>query len=297
MSDQANRLRGLMENRQIEQLLPPDTPAPDVTRARTIAVTSGKGGVGKSNIALNLAIALARLETKVCLIDANHGLGNVDLLCGLNGYWNLSHVMTGARMIEEITLEGPEGIHVVSGAGELADLHECPPPAQQDVVQQLSRLEQSHDFIVLDTGTGLHKLIRRFVAASDVALIVTTPEPTAIADAYATVKAFSSHSGLDLNVVVNQADSVRQAHAIVERLKQTARMFLKTDLNPAGFIPADHHVVAAVAGRVPFVVSHPQGPASQAVAQLARRLHHRAAGPPLDRSFFSCLSRETAKAV
>lgn len=296
MSDQAKRLRGLMEDRLTEQLQLKAAPLPAVSLARTIAVTSGKGGVGKSNISLNLAIALARLDQKVCLIDANLGLGNVDLLCGLNGYWNLSHVMSGARTIEEITLEGPDGVHVVSGAGGLADLNECPPPAQRDIIEQLSRVEQTHDLIVIDTGTGIHKLIRRFVAAADIALIVTTPEPTAIADAYATVKSFSGNTTVDLNVVVNQAESVRQAHAIVDRLKQTARMFLKTDLTQAGYIPTDPHVVAAVASRVPFLVSHPDCPASEAVNQLARRLQHRASHRPVHPPFFDCLPTETAKA-
>jgi flagellar biosynthesis protein FlhG len=193
-----------------------------------------QGGVGR-NIALNLAIALARQQASVGILDANLGLGNIDLLCGLNGYWNLSHVVTGARCLNEIVLTGPEGIHVVPGASGLADVADCPDSAQQEIFIQLEDFEQSHDFVIIDTGPGIHRSVREFVTSAALVLIVTTPEPTALADAYATVKALSTtDDGPRIELLVNQAASAAQADAVIQRLQQTARLFLNSNVGSAG---------------------------------------------------------------
>lgn len=290
MRDQANALRGLIER------LPPPPADPmscrsDAGCARTIAVTSGKGGIGKSNIALNLAIALAKMESAVCVLDANLGLGNIDLLCSLNGYWNLSHVVTGARSLDEVVLRGPAGISVIPGASGLADVADCSLDAQKDIFRQFEELERTHDFIVIDTATGIHGSVRRFVSAADLVLVATSPEPTSIANAYATIKALCGSDRQKLNVLVNQAESAPQAHAISERLMQTARVFLGTDVRSAGHIPYDHHVPAAVLKRDPFLISNPQCPASRAIEQLGRRMKSLAASRPGRRTFFPHLYR------
>lgn len=241
--------------------------------ARTVAVTSGKGGVGKSNIALNLAIALKHAGQSVCLFDANLGLGNIDLLCGLCGYWNLSHVVSGARTISEIVLEGPAGIHVVPGASGLLELADVSPAAQREVFAQLDELERRHDYLIFDTGTGIHQAVRRFVSAAETVVVVTTPEPTAIADAYATLKALSSGRELGQpQILVNQADSPEQAREIIDRVQQTAHTFLHVPVSAAGFIPRDPAVSQAVAQRKPFLLQSPRCPAARAIEQLARRL-------------------------
>jgi flagellar biosynthesis protein FlhG len=267
MYDQARTLRGLMERRS-------DPPAreavPRPATARAIAVTSGKGGVGKSNIALNLAIALGQSERSVCLLDANPGLGNIDLLCGLNGYWNMSHVVSGARSIADITLEGPCGIHVVPGACGLFEATHGSLVAQRKIFGQLDELERGHEFLILDAGTGFHHDVRQFVAAADRALVVTTPEPTAIADAYATLKVHSSgHGAAPPSILVNQADSPEQARDIIARVQQTARTFLHTMVDSAGFIPRDSSVAESVALRTPFLLRAPRSPAARALQQLA----------------------------
>src|SRR5262245_24032075 len=160
MYDQARILRGLMERHCETSTAAGVASSPG---ARTVAVTSGKGGVGKSNIALNLAIALRQAGRSVCILDANLGLGSIDLLCGLNGYWNLSHVLSGARTIAEITLEGPAGIHLIPGASGLVDLADAPPAAQREILTQLEEVERSHDDMIVDTGSGIHRLVRGFV--------------------------------------------------------------------------------------------------------------------------------------
>lgn len=284
MTDQAKALRGLKERGAV---LSPSVPSPrEASGARTIAVASGKGGVGKSNIALSLSVALAEMDDAVCLLDANLGLGNIDLLCGLNGYWNLSHVVTGARRLSDVVLDGPDGIHVIPGASGLSDLADCPPAAQQEILHQLQELEQTHQFLIIDTGSGIHRLVREFLMPADVILIVTTPEPTAIADAYATIKSLSAAELPEVQVLVNQADSSRQAHAIMERLRQTARLFLRTEVSPAGFVPRDPCVPSAVARRSPFLLDSPRCPAAQSVRQLARRLKHLTENKPSQGAYF-----------
>ena len=282
MHDQARALRGLMEHRQ--------EPVPvlgnGVPRARTIAVTSGKGGVGKSVVALNLAIALSQAGQSVLLLDANLGLGNLDLLCGLNGYWNLSHVISGARTLDEITLHGPAGVEVIPGASGLEDVADCPPAAQRELLLQLAQLEQEHDFLIIDTGTGIHRTVRHFVAAAETVLIVTTTEPTSIADAYATLKSLSTLPDLrEPEVLVNLADSPEQAQELIGRLQQTVRNFLQTRVNHAGSIPRDPAMPAAVCRRVPLMIDAPDAPASLAIEQLARRMLALKKVYPVQRTF------------
>jgi flagellar biosynthesis protein FlhG len=269
--DQAQALRGLMQRLQSGRP-EPALFAPPTRRACAIGVTSGKGGVGKTNIALNLAIALARLKSTTCLVDANLGLGNIDLLCGLNGYWNLSHVISGARNVREIVLAGPEGVDVIPGASGLSDLDGCPPAVQSDIVRQLAEFEESHDFLVIDTGAGIHRTACEFLDACDIVLVVTTPEPTSVADAYAMIKTLSGREIPRIEVLVNQSDSSSQAHIVAQRIQETSRMFLHLDVNAGGFIPRDPQVAAAVVRRRPFLIDSPQSPASTAIHQLAVRL-------------------------
>lgn len=283
--DQARRLRALME-RQAH-------PADSATGCRTLAVTSGKGGVGKSHLALNLAIAFAQLGRRVCLVDGNLGLGNLDLLCGLNGYWNLSHVVSGARQLDDILLPGPAGIHLIPGASGLADLADCPASVQRQLLLELQRLERNHDWLLIDTGTGIHQLVRQFIRAADDVLVVTTPEPTAVADAYATIKSVGvpllGQPDNALHVVVNQAESADQAQQILDRLQSTARTFLRRHVHGAGWLPHDPAVPAAVRSRRPFLEQFPGSSAARAVVTLARQLDSASSGTRTAPGFFGRL--------
>ncbi len=287
MTDQARALRGLVEQRAA---MVPASNARGTTRAKTVTVTSGKGGVGKSNLALNLAIALRQSGADVCLLDANLGLGNLDVLCGENGYWNLSHVVSGVRSLADISLAGPAGVRLIPGASGLTEVADCPTHVQREILTQLEQLEQAHDFLIIDTGSGIHLPVRRFITAADIVLILTTPEPTAIADAYATVKAVSAGQVIPtLEVVVNQAGSREEANRILERLQETARTFLHTEIGAAGFIPFDSTVQQAVIRQTPVLLSSPRCPASRAIEQLARRIKNISAQKQTEGSFFSRL--------
>lgn len=279
MTDQATVLRGMMERRsspaQPSCLSPAGSPGlkPGGRGVRTIAVTSGKGGVGKSLVALNLAIALAEMQQRVCLLDANLGLGNIDLLCGLNGYWNLSHVMTGARRLQQVVLAGPAGVDIVPGASGLSNMADCTPEAQRDLLTQLTELEQSHDWLILDTGTGIHQSIRRFVSAADIALVLATPEPTAIANAYAALKSLAGADSVELRVLVNQAESAAQASRIAERLQQTSRLFLHCGIDQTCSLPHDPAVSRSVFSQRAVLLETPDSPFAAAIRQLAEELH------------------------
>ena len=257
-ADQARELRILVAQRAA---LTSDLPR-DARTCRSLAIVSGKGGVGKSVIALNLAVALARRGDSVCLVDASSSLGHLELLCGQNGYWNLSHVAAGSRCLEDVVLDGPCGVQIIPGASCLlgeTDSH-------AGLLRKLTELEQDHDWLIIDAVAS------PFARAVDLALIVTTPEPTAIAEAYATLKGLSATDGPLVSALVNRADSEHQALQVLERLRHAGRSFLRTDLDRAGFIPNDSAVWQSVSARRPLVEVEPNCPAQQALDRLAERL-------------------------
>ena len=269
MPDQATILRGLME-RHAQPPVPQDS---TVSRsgARCLTIASGKGGVGKSHIALNLAVQLSKAGRSVCLLDANPGPGNLELMCGLNGYWNLKHVASGARRVADVALEGPQGIRLLSGAAELLDSpFRSPTAAQLQVWQEVSEFLNQHKYVIIDTASGDQPLTRRLMQSADCTWLVTTPELTAIADAYSLVKSCAAQGPLpQIEVLVNRSESAVQARDIIERMQQTARHFLQQEIYSAGYLPQDASVGAAVSKRQPFVVASPRSAAAQAITQLA----------------------------
>ncbi len=261
MRDQASTLRNLIQRRSA------DTPTSASERARIVAFTSGKGGVGKSNLALNVAVAMAQSGTRVCLLDANPGSSNIDLLCGLNCYWNFGHVLTGAKSLGEVILKGPAGINVVSGASGLMEL-----VALQNLAGEVAALETAYDVLIIDAGTGLTESARRFASVADVTFLVTTQEPTAIADAYATLKAWQGSMSSMPEVLVNRVGSAAQAKQILGRFSQTVEMFLRCPPPSGCWVAEDSVVPQAVAARHPFVETAPDSAATRDVRAIAKRL-------------------------
>jgi flagellar biosynthesis protein FlhG len=271
MPDQATILRGLMER----HALAASRPVVPGLRAgpRSLVITSGKGGVGKSHIALNVAVDLAKSGRSVCLLDTNPAPGNLELLCGLDAYWNLKHVLSGARSVADVAVTGPHELQLLSGAAELLDAPlRSPTAAQSHAWAEVSEYLQQFQYVIIDTASGDQPLNRRLISAADCTWLVTTSELTAIADAYSLVKSCAAAGPLpQIEILVNRPDSASQARDIIERMQQTARSFLHQELYQAGYIPHDLCVPQAVNRRQPFVLSAPQSAASQAITQLARQ--------------------------
>ncbi|MGC9454762.1 MAG: MinD/ParA family protein [Phycisphaerae bacterium] len=258
VEDQASKLRQLVHQAR---------------EASTIAVTSGKGGVGKSNIALNLSILLSAAGNRVALVDADLGLGNLDVLMDMGVRANVSHVIAGRRRLGEVIVDLPCGVQFVPGASGLARLAELSEFQRARLLDELASLESDNDIIVIDTGAGIGANVLHLASAADRTIVVTTPEPTAVTDAYAVVKILTQRSyGGQLSLLVNFASDRQQARQTSQRISTVARQFLGTRLLDAGYVLTDEKVAEAVRRREPFVLSHPRCPASRCLAALATKL-------------------------
>ncbi|MBC23885.1 MAG: ATP-binding protein [Phycisphaerae bacterium] len=253
----------------------PEEPVePTRTRlAQAVAITSGKGGVGKSNLTVNLAVALARSGRRVCVLDADFGLANVDVLCGLSPRQTLEHVITGKCRLLEATVRCPGGFFLVPGASGVADLADLDGLQRRRLLEQLADLERRVDVLLIDTGAGIGSNVMAFAAAAHRVLVAVTPEPTSMTDAYGAIKTLVGRvPGTRPELVINMATSRTEASKVYKRLDKVSRAFLETPLELAGVVPFDMTVRGAVRRRRPLTLVAPQAPASQAISNLAQRL-------------------------
>src|SRR5438874_2203658 len=263
--------------------------------ANVIAVTSGKGGVGKSNVAVNLAIKFASARKNVVLLDADLGLANADVLCNIDLPCNLSHVIARKKELRDVMVRAPGGFHLIGGASGLARMADLTDFDRQRLVDALGELEQQCDIILIDTGAGISPNVLSFTRAADHVLVVTTPEPTAITDAYAVVKVLSKDGGeRKISLLVNQVRSANEARIVHGRIAQVAKQFLGVSVLDGGHVLNDEAVPQAVRRRTPFVLGSPRSPASQCIAQLAMRLQQGVGGAGNENGaagFFSRMGR------
>ncbi len=272
MNVKSNRLQNLNSN-QTPHLLPgTDTFAPPQFRSRVIAVSSGKGGVGKTNIAVNMGLTLAKRGIRVALLDADLGTANVDVLMGIRPQYHLQHLITGQRSLAEIMVETPSGLKIIPGASGLPDLVDLP-DAQRDVLlRSMMALDGTVDLLLIDTGAGVGRNVVQFILSAGEVLLVTTPEPTAVTDAYALMKVLSGYRlPLAIKLVVNNAGR-GEGEAVVERLTTVAEQFLGRSIEPVGILPHDKNVPLAVRRQTPVVEFNPQSPLAMALNLLAERL-------------------------
>jgi flagellar biosynthesis protein FlhG len=240
---------------------------------RTIAVTSGKGGVGKTCVTVNLAVALARRGRRVLLIDADLGLANVDTVLGLHPRATLRQVLSGERAIADVVLDGPAGIRIVPAASGFEEMGRLPGAQLLALLEQVDGLARDFDVALIDTGAGISPAVLCFGLAADEKLIVTTPEPTALTDAYALMKIFANHYGERcLDVVVNMARSRGEAARTFSHLSRVSERFLGFAPRDRGALPLDHEVPAAIRRQQAVLELAPRAPISLAFAALAARL-------------------------
>jgi flagellar biosynthesis protein FlhG len=262
-----------------------------------LVLTSGKGGVGTSNLALNLAIALGERGLRVVLVDADFGLANIDLLCGLVPSCDLGDVLAGDRSLDEAIVQGPGNIRIIPGAHGSRTLVETLGDSPRRLVEELTGLEADADLLIVDAGSGLGSSIATLAAASDEVVVVTTPEPTSVADAHAAINRFRRlTSPPTLGAVVNQATSIVEASEVLARLTASSRQFFGTVVDGLGSVRSDPHVPLAVRSRRPFSTAYPAAAASRDVRRLARVLLERDREPSRSRrpGFFAALAARWA---
>jgi flagellar biosynthesis protein FlhG len=252
-------------------------PAPAARHARVIAVTSGKGGVGKSNIALNLAIELQRLGKMCLVLDADLGLANIHLLAGLAPSPGIREIVAAGRPLADLIVEGPEGIGIIPGGSGILDLADSNRQQRLKIIRALEEVEREAEIILVDTAAGMGPAVRDFLLAADELLFVLTPDITSLADAYGLLKALHQAGGhfppaTPIYSLVNMAETLRQAAGAASRFSGCARQFLNREVQSIGYILRDATVGAATARRTPFSVFRPQARVSRNTRSVAMTL-------------------------
>lgn len=247
--------------------------ANETDRPRVLAITSGKGGVGKTNIASNLSICFAANSKKVLLFDADLGLGNVDVVINADSNYNLTHVLSGYKELREIISIAPGGVEVICGGSGVEELANISPFQLQRLLDDFETLQNSHDMIVIDTGAGIHNSTISFCQAADHVLVVTTPEPASMTDAYAMIKVLASrgYAG-QISLVVNMAASVAEGKRIYRQISQVASRFLNIQIYEAGIICRTEKLINSVRKRLPVVLNYPKSRITADFVAMAARL-------------------------
>ncbi len=252
----------------------PDKKTTPKTRVRVLSLTSGKGGVGKTCVSVNLGYWLAKKGARVLLLDADLGLANIDVVLGLRSEYTLQHVLSGEKSISDIILEGPGGMSILpagSGVAELADLSE---EAKIQLFGELESLDMPFDYLLVDTGAGISRTVLYFNNAVQDIVLVATPEPTSITDAYALMKVMSEQrKGFRFRILANMVQNEAEGKNVYRRLSTVSDKYLDVSTSYLGHIVADPNVVNAVRKQTALAVAYPKSPASRCLRNLANRIH------------------------
>ena len=264
--DQAEQLRNIIKKQSLEKKV-----------ARVITVTSGKGGVGKSSISVNLAIELSKSGKKVIVLDADFGLANIEVMLGIRPKYNLADIIYHGKNIEDIITPGPLGIGFISGGSGIGELANISKEQIMYLTNKLSVLDELADIIIIDTGAGITDSVLEFVIASSEVLLVTTPEPTSITDAYALLKTLNnkeefSSRNTKIKMVANRVDSNQEAKQLFSKLNLVISKFLDFNIEYLGAVPQDNMVSKAIMQQKPYSILYPNSPSSKAIVQLSQTL-------------------------
>ena len=240
--------------------------------SRVIAVTSGKGGVGKTNFTVNIAVALQKAGRRVVILDADFGLANIEVLFGVIPRYNLGHVFSGNMQIQDIITEGPLGIKFLSGGSGLRELANITQEQMTLVIDKFSYIDTISDIILVDTGAGISDSVLNFIRSASETIIITTPEPTSITDAYAIIKASKEEANPKFSIVVNRVDDTKEGIEIFEKISRVTQRFLNMELINLGCIPFDNCVIKSVKSQKPMMLNFPNCDASKAVNKIALQL-------------------------
>lgn len=267
MMDQAENLRNMIRKQNQN----------NIKNARVIAITSGKGGVGKSNLSVNLALELTRMGKKVIILDADFGLANVEVMFGVIPEYNLSDLMFKGKEIKDIITEGPEGVGFISGGSGIANLINLDQEQVKSLVGKMTDLEELADVIIIDTGAGIAPSVMEFLLASPETIIVTTPEPTSVTDSYALLKALSMNEGYNkeecsIKMVANRVESESEGRNLYEKLNAVVTKFLGIKLSYLGSVPQDSNVRKAVMKQKPVTIMYPSSSAARHFKNIAAEL-------------------------
>lgn len=284
MSDQASELRELASREKRNK------------KIRVLAVTSGKGGVGKTNFTINLALALTEYGQRVIILDGDLGLANVDIAFGLTARYTIEHLLSGEKTIEQIILVGPRGIGIIPGGSGVQELANLERAKLTNVISNLGRLENMADLLIIDTGAGLGNIVTNFLRAADDIILVTTPEPTALTDAYGLLKSLRKEANeVPIHVVVNRVRTEVEAQATFKRLDIAVRKFLHGSINMMGWIYDDSFMGRSVMQQEPLGISYPESSAYRCIQWIAGTVTGIYLSPPRQsggiRGFLSTLLR------
>ncbi|MCR4739645.1 MAG: MinD/ParA family protein [Lachnospiraceae bacterium] len=265
--DQAQQLRNIIK--RSEQI--------PMNVARVITVTSGKGGVGKSNVSINLAVQLKKLSKRVIIFDADFGLANIEVMFGAVPKHNLSDLIYQGKNIKEIITMGPMDIGFISGGSGIAGLSNLGRDYINYLVQNLSELDSLADVIIIDTGAGISDAVIEFLVASGEVLLVTTPEPTSITDSYSLLKALNRHPRFNremtlIKVISNKVSGAEEGQQLFNKLNAVVSRYLKLPIRYLGHVPEDPQLVKAIMQQTPISIANPNAKSSMAFEALAMAL-------------------------
>ncbi len=273
MIDQAERLRNIIRQRNAS-VSSEGALTSGALNCRVIAVTSGKGGVGKTNFTVNLGIALRKQGKRVSIIDADFGLANVEVLFGMMPRFSLGDVLLGARTMEEVVSEGPLGIKLISGGSGLTELANISERQMAYILENISFLDSLSDIILIDTGAGISRSVINLIKASNETIIISTPEPTSVTDAYTIIKTIKEEATKlpDIKLVVNRVDDEKEGEEIFGKLHAVSQKFLNLRLGKLGYIPQDNSLIKAVKKQEPVMLLFPDAQSSKAITNISYRL-------------------------